>query len=423
MFHQIYAIIIKEFKILLHNRPAFLNLFILPIVFILAMTTALQNLFDTGGNDNPIILLAVNKDRGEIGAKIITSLKDSGNLQIIDQLAGQPSTLQAAEDLITARDYSIAFYIPADFSEQVLAAALPNTAGPKVTLIADPTVGSQILLPVRGIVEGIVAYHINLAQSPQRIKAGFDRLATNAPAAQLPAIRAVGDQFTTQYLAAQNSDTNTETAVEVVSPSSYQVQREPNSAEQNVPGYTIYGVFFIMQTIATSLFREKSEGTFRRLQTAPIPQSVLLIGKLIPYYIVNLVQIILMFAIGVVVFHMNLGNDFLALLAISLTAAAVSTGMGLLITTLGSTIDQVSSVSAILSVMLSVVGGMMVPIFIMPKFMQTIALFTPHAWALRGFQDVIVRGQDFVAILPVVGVLMLFAVIFWGLALWRFRFD
>ena len=66
---------------------------------------------------------------------------------------------------------------------------------------------------------------------------------------------------------------------------------------------------------------------------------------------------------------------------------------------------------------------MMVPSSVMPPFMQTISRLTPHAWALNGFQNVIVRGLGVMDVLPSVGVLMTFALVFWGVAIWRFRFD
>jgi ABC-2 type transport system permease protein len=72
---------------------------------------------------------------------------------------------------------------------------------------------------------------------------------------------------------------------------------------------------------------------------------------------------------------------------------------------------------------LSAVGGSMVPVSIMPQFMQTLSKFTPHNWALAGFQDVFVRGLGVSAILPDVGVLLVFAAAFWGIAIWKFRFE
>jgi len=59
----------------------------------------------------------------------------------------------------------------------------------------------------------------------------------------------------------------------------------------------------------------------------------------------------------------------------------------------------------------------------MPPFMQTLSKISPHAWALSGYQDVIVRGLGTAAVLPEVGVLLGFAVAFFGVAVWRFRFD
>jgi|TARA_B100001964_G_scaffold159612_1_gene175255 ABC-2 type transport system permease protein len=66
---------------------------------------------------------------------------------------------------------------------------------------------------------------------------------------------------------------------------------------------------------------------------------------------------------------------------------------------------------------------MMVPTLVMPDFMQTLSRITPHAWALAGFQDVIVRGLSVGAIWGEVGALLAFARAFFGFSLWRFRFE
>jgi ABC-2 type transport system permease protein len=77
----------------------------------------------------------------------------------------------------------------------------------------------------------------------------------------------------------------------------------------------------------------------------------------------------------------------------------------------------------LLAVTLSALGGMMVPAFVMPSAMRTLSLFTPHAWALSGYHDVIVRGLGIVQVLPETGILLAFAAVFFLVALWRFRFD
>ena len=144
---------------------------------------------------------------------------------------------------------------------------------------------------------------------------------------------------------------------------------------------------------------------------------MLLAGKLLPYYLINLIQIALMFGVGVVVFHISLGVHPLALAPIALATAAAATGLGMLIASLGKTQEQVGSLSIVISIVMSALGGIMVPISVMPAFMQKIALVIPHYWALTGFQDVIVRGQGMSAVLPVVGVLLGYALVFWVVAL------
>jgi ABC-2 type transport system permease protein len=72
---------------------------------------------------------------------------------------------------------------------------------------------------------------------------------------------------------------------------------------------------------------------------------------------------------------------------------------------------------------MAALGGVMVPRFVMPAFMQTLGLITPHAWALTAYQDILVRGYGVAEILPELGALMAFAVAFFGVALWRFVWD
>ncbi len=425
MLNQIFAIAKKELKVIARDRGALVGLFLLPIAFILVMTTALQGVFDTGSNNNPVQLLIVNQDQGQIAANVISDLKGVQGLDLIEDQGGQALTRSSAEDLITSGQYQIALVFPVDFSDRILATATQGDA-PKttVTFITDPTVGSQLLSPAQGMVEGYVEREASVAQTPGRTQLGFDLLADQASPAQAPLIRSIGSSFSSQLLSDQSKYAG-ELGVDyrVVSPAKYKAVPTPTAAQQNVPGYTIYGVFFIMQTIATSLFREKNEGTFRRLQAAPLSQAALLTGKMLPYFLVNLVQIALMFTVGILVFHMTLGNNYLALILLSLASAAAATGMGLLLASLTKTQEQAGSLGTLLAVMLSAIGGSMIPLYVMPHFMQTLAKFTPHSWALNGFQDVIVRGLGVSAILPSVGVLLGFAVIFWGIAIWRFRFD
>jgi ABC-2 type transport system permease protein len=148
----------------------------------------------------------------------------------------------------------------------------------------------------------------------------------------------------------------------------------------------------------------------------------LLLGKLFPYYLVNLIQIVLMFAVGVIFFGIKLGN-IPALIVVSFALVATANGLGLFVAAMGKTEAQVNGFSVLLAITLAALGGMMVPTFIMPDAMKTLSFFTPHAWALTGYHDIIIRGLGVKQVLLETGVLLGFACLFFGLALWRFRFN
>ncbi|NOZ49073.1 MAG: ABC-2 transporter permease [Chloroflexi bacterium] len=425
MLYQIFAITIKELKLLMHDRAGMVTLFAMPIMFILIMSVALQNAFQVGSSDLPVTVLVVNQDQGELAAKAIADLREMEGIKPLESLDGKPLTRQAAEALIVKEEERVAILFPPDFSQAVTQTATdPQAAPAQVTFIVDPTTGNRFLGPIRGAVEGFVQRRAALAQAPLQMRSAFENLAAQASPQEAPFVRQVGTRFIdTMVQSGALAEHHGGVQFQEVVPAAFKVDRFPNSVEQSVPGYTIFGIFFIVAVLATSFLEEKQAGTFRRLLAAPLPQSALLLGKLLPYYLINIIQVVLMFGVGVLVFHMNLGHAPLALAAVTLSTGLAATGLGLLVAAIGKTPSQVSGVSTLLVLTLAALGGILVPAFVMPDFMQKLALITPHAWALDGYQDIIVRGLGLQAVLPNVAVLTGFAVLFFGFALWRFRFD
>jgi len=401
-------------------------LFAMPVMFILVMSVALQGVFSVGSDDNPIELLIVNQDNGVLATKAIDEMSTLDGIELINEINGDLITLEMADDFISVGDYQVALFFPSNFSESILEAAInPNSAEATVTFIADPATSSQFLGPIEGTVQGFIQQTAAYAQAPSQIESGFITLAENVPHAQSGFVRQIGGTFIEQMESDGGLDKAGSLGVRFVqvAPGDYQIDESPDSVEQNVPGYTVFGVFFIVQVLATSLLREKQEGTFRRLLAAPLSQSALLLGKLFPYYLVNLLQVVFMFSIGNLVFNMNLGNAPLALVIVTLATAAAATGLGLLVASLGKTPEQIGGLSTLLALTLAAIGGMMVPTFVMPEFMQTLSMISPHAWALSGYQDVIVRGLGLSAIWAETGVLLGFAMVFFSVAVVRFRFN
>jgi ABC-2 type transport system permease protein len=256
----------------------------------------------------------------------------------------------------------------------------------------------QLLATVKGAIQSVIERRVSLARVPQRLKEMLGTL--GGMERQLDNI--LGDT---------NKSERERSGVVFIHtfPKGFNAGRRPTATEQNVPAYTIFGVFFIVLTLASSFLQEKKDGTFQRILAAPLSKTALLIGKLLPYYLVNVIQIALMFSVGVMVFGMKLGH-LPALVMVSLALAAAANGLGLLVAALGKTEAQVNGLSVLLTV-------------IMPDLMKTLSLFTPHAWALAGYHDIIIRGLGVKEVLTETGVLLGFASIFFVVALWRFRFN
>ena len=122
-------------------------------------------------------------------------------------------------------------------------------------------------------------------------------------------------------------------------------------------------------------------------------------------------------------FGLDLGDSLAGLVVITLALSAAATALGILVATLGRTFQQVTGISVIVTLTLAMLGGCMVPLFIMPDLMQTIAKVTPQAWALAGYQDILVRGQGVMDILTNTAALLGFAAVFFAIGVWRFKFE
>ncbi len=424
MLRPILAIVEKEFKVILRDRQALALLFAMPAFFILVMSYALEGVYEAGSRNRPLEVLVVSQDEGPVSRQVKEDLKALEGLIFHERLDGQPLTRERAESLIRQGAYPLALVFSEGFSDPV-----PGSSGsmpgkkPTVHFVHDPATNERLLAGVKGMVQGVIQRRVLVAALSRKFADSLRASSAPLPFAADPAISETAQGPESPFTGVGGEKLPGPEVVFVsVPPRGLETGRNPTATEQNVPAYTIFGVFFIVLTLAVSFVQERKEGTFQRIRCAPLAPAALLIGKLLPYLLVNLIQIALMFLIGVVLFGMDLGN-IPALLIVSVALALVANGMGLLVASLGRTEAQVSGLSVLLAVTLSALGGMMVPAFVMPPALRTLSRFTPHAWALSGYHDIIVRGLGVLDVLPEVGMLLTFAAAFFLIALWRFRFD
>ena len=135
---------------------------------------------------------------------------------------------------------------------------------------------------------------------------------------------------------------------------------------------------------------------------------------------VALVQGVYIMVGTLLVFGVNWG-DPLGAIAVLVLFALVGSGAAMLSGALFRNEQQAAGLGVLLGLGLAAVGGCMVPVEIFPGAMKTIAQFTPHYWAVDAFADLVRRNGNIVDILPQLGVLAAFAVVFMALATWRLQ--
>lgn len=405
----------KELKILARDRGTLIRLFLLPLMFITVMSLALGKMYRRPG-EGMLKLPVVVEDRSPHADDLLAALSAvKGGLEVE---AVDATGRAGALELVKHGKRVAVLVVPSGFGD-----ALAQSSPTSLTLFTDP---GQVLATttVMAAVRGSLAR----VQGEAMRTRGIDALLypIQEAVARLPAEdRALIDLAGLRAVALKRSRQATEQPLvdlrtESVGPAQ---ARPPGVYEQNVPGYAVMFMFFIVSHVAGSVMSEKRAGTLRRLTMAPVSKAELLLGKIVPNFLAGLVQAAVLFTIGHFVFGMTTGNDLAGLVLISAAVAAAATGLGILVAALATTDEQVSGLATLLIVTLAALGGSMVPLFVMPDFMQAVARLTPHAWALLGYQKLLVGGGTLLDVLPNVAVLAAFASTCFAVAVWRFRFE
>jgi ABC-2 type transport system permease protein len=149
----------------------------------------------------------------------------------------------------------------------------------------------------------------------------------------------------------------------------------------------------------------------------------LLGGKLIAQFLVGVGQITLMFIFGVLVFHVNLGSSPLGLLLVTLATCWATTSLGILLVAVIRSRKQIHPITTMVILGSSAVGGAWFPLFMMPRWLQQVARITLVAWAMEGYNRLMILGGRLADVWMDIGVLVLYGVICFavGLKLFKFR--
>lgn len=181
---------------------------------------------------------------------------------------------------------------------------------------------------------------------------------------------------------------------------------------------------FIPLLGASGLFAfERTQGTLRRLLTTPTGNVTFLSGSIAGQFVIAVVQMLILIAFGIFVMGLDWGRAPGALLASLMAFALAAVAMGTTLGTFVKTESQANGISIMLGMVMALLGGCWYPLELFPPGVQTVVHVLPTTWAMQALTDLTMRGQGFAAILPEVGVLLGYALVFFVIGVRRFRFE
>ena len=206
--------------------------------------------------------------------------------------------------------------------------------------------------------------------------------------------------------------------------------RMGNSGEVNVGGIvqSIVGTALMMSLfsvaeVGASFLDEKEEGMLKKLLWAPVPKSYILLSKILYANSIVILQLVVVFIYGKIAFNLEIFKNTFAIILMIIAVSYASSGFGILLAAIGRSRKQVQAYATLIILVMSGIGGSMVPINMMPDFMQQAARFSVNYWGMQGFYDAFLRDRTITDphFLNVLFVLFLFGTVLSSIAFLLFR--
>ncbi len=414
MLRQIWAITRNELKLAAQAPAQWALVVLTPIVFIAVM----GSVFGATGVPTVAVYL-VDEDGGRMSRQIISALRDEPTLAI-DRLP----TRAEADARVGAGERMAAIVLPAGLSEAVL-----TRAGGQIEVIVDPA-REQTAGIVLGQVQAATAPMLIDAEVTRGVRTAFSTPPDNlgldaADLADAGIDMATVEKFLTAAIkgvvASQVQDAIDDPLVRIdPQPATDAAPRQaPTIFDYLVPGYSVFFAFFLMGMMAETVLNERLSGTLRRLFSLPLGRTSYLFGKTIPYSLMGMLQVVIVFGTSALLFAYDLGNDLLALgLMIAATGLAIG-GVSILVAVLIRTEGQANSIPTLITLVMAAVSGAMFPSIRVPA----LEIFTPQYWAIQGFLKLTALGGALEDVLLNIGVLVGMGLLGLVIATWRFRYD
>jgi ABC-2 type transport system permease protein len=389
------ALAVKDLRLLLRDKAGLFWV----IGFPLLMALFFGSIFSTAGHEptQGMKIAVVDQDNSPASRAFVDKLRTSAAVNV--------TTLPLDSARLMARQGKMIAYVllRSGFGEtQALTfGPAPDTGGIEVGI--DPSRRAEI-----GYLEGLLnqAYFALLQKQFTDPQAGRRSIPkqlasiaadTNIPADQRAILTGFLSDLDTFYSRIKVDSTHSGEVATMSGPKINVVDVSekwtgPHSSwEITFPAAILWGLIGCAAAFSVSIVSERTRGTFLRLCLAPISRMQILAGKGLACFLACLADAVLILSLGVLVFGVRLSNPA-GLLAAIVAAAFCFVGLTMLLSVLGKTEQSVSGSGMAIMLVMAMVGGGMIPLFVMPKWLLAISNFSLVKWGILALEGAIWRG-------------------------------
>jgi len=363
----------------------------------------------------------VDYDNGNVSKTVFDNLQKSNFFTVVTNIDNKPLTETLAKEAVFSGKYQLAIIIPKKLSADLQTKIDQNVA--KITSSLGMT-DSLVQTPLSGA-GGVNQKEVKLYFDPA-VQMSFKNAVMNSIDKMISQIETKSIYATFQDQLGDGTasfEQKSFISFKEIMPKINDKEIKPNSVQHNVPAWTLFAIFFIIIPLSINIVKEKTQGTFVRLRTNPVSNSIVLAGKTITYLVICMIQFYMMVAVAVFLFphlglpSLNVQGHLFMMSIVAVFSGFAAIGFGILLGTIANTPEQSAPFGATSVIILAAIGGVWVPVFAMPKIMQIIAESSPMNWGLNAFYDVLLRNGSILEILPEISLLFLFFIITTTIAL------
>lgn len=389
---QVLALAVKDLRLLGRSRSAFFFTLLWPVIVAVLFGYAFSGTSD--GRTRAIAVALIDDDATDASRAFASRLGSSGDFTITTMSRGEAET--------AVRQGRLAAYlvIRKGFGErsQQIFYGQPR----EIEVGNDPSRAAESAM-IEGLLMKAAADDVQrLFRDSSAMTAMADRALQTAlasPGAPPALTRFLGELQSFVHTpvggTSPTGDGNAWQPLKVMSSAVARERRGPDNAfDITFPQGVLWGLIGCMMSFGISLVTERTRGTFLRLQMAPLGRAQILGGKALACFLAMLTVQALLFTLGVTVFGVRPSSwPLLGMASLAVTVAFC--GLMMLVATLGDTEQAASGTAWAFMMPLSMIGGGMIPQFILPAWMTAAGVVSPVRWAIRAFEGALWRGFSF----------------------------